>query len=353
MNEKTFEALSQLPTIPGHFSRYWPSYLLACFGSFWISSKLRDNWHSIVKHFRADVLPTIDQFYSEYIVARFSSIYNTIRYNPSTVMAVAGETSLSTDINSLVKMNIDFARKANPGITPIEEKKIEEETLKGDISRVMSHYEKQISRPIFNLLFDDLLSVILIQAQHQKVELERAMLALDQLMRANELNFQLIGLFPVCLLTWFLLKQLKQLYRRIMGTGAKIIFHRLGVCLREFDRTVNIQGGSYTQLPALAVQLAKTLPLTPSSFLSSRSGFAPTSSESWPLNGGGEVDVRRYEDDGRVFFLLCELRRYSDDNSFWRIRPQFLRDLSELETLSNKQRMRTVDRMYRTYSFLR
>jgi len=240
-----------------------------------------------------------------------------------------------------------------------KEKLVEEEAVKGDISRVMSRYETQISRPIYNLLFDDLLSIILIQAQHQKVSLERAMLALDQLMRANELNFQLIGLFPVCLLTSLGLKELRSLYRRIKGTGTRVLFRRLRNCLREFDRTVNIQGeSSYALLPALPVQLSRTLTFLPSSSSPSSPSsiigglHALTASARWPLSGEGEVDVRRYEQDGRVFLLLCEMKKCVDDNAFWGVRSQFLRDLSELETLTNRQRLRTVDRMYRTYSFL-
>jgi len=42
--------------------------------------------------------------------------------------------------------------------------------------------------------------MMLIQVQKQKVDVERGMLALDQLLKSNELNFQLMATIPAILL---------------------------------------------------------------------------------------------------------------------------------------------------------
>jgi hypothetical protein len=49
-------------------------------------------------------------------------------------------------------------------------------------------YERELESPIKNALFGDLLSLLLIQVHKAKVDVARAMLALDKLMRANGAN---------------------------------------------------------------------------------------------------------------------------------------------------------------------
>lgn len=56
-------------------------------------------------------------------------------------------------------------------------------------------YESSIQRPIRSSLFGDLIQLIFIQVQKQRVDIERAMLALDKLLKSNgtkyflDLNF--------------------------------------------------------------------------------------------------------------------------------------------------------------------
>lgn len=56
-------------------------------------------------------------------------------------------------------------------------------------------YESSIQRPITSSLFGDLIQLIFIQVQKQRVDIERAMLALDKLLKSNgtkyflDLNF--------------------------------------------------------------------------------------------------------------------------------------------------------------------
>lgn len=54
-------------------------------------------------------------------------------------------------------------------------------------------YEKNIQHPWYSLAFGDLLKVLLIQLQKLKVDVEEQMLTLNQLVRSNEVNFQILA----------------------------------------------------------------------------------------------------------------------------------------------------------------
>jgi len=67
---------------------------------------------------------------------------------------------------------------------------------------VMKTYQREIQRPILSLLFGDLMRGLLIQVQKVKIDTEAAMLAADQVLRSNEINFNLIATMPVLLLSY-------------------------------------------------------------------------------------------------------------------------------------------------------
>lgn len=66
----------------------------------------------------------------------------------------------------------------------------------------MKTYQREIQRPILSLLFGDLMRGLLIQVQKVKIDTEAAMLAADQVLRSNEINFNLIATMPVLLLSY-------------------------------------------------------------------------------------------------------------------------------------------------------
>jgi hypothetical protein len=72
----------------------------------------------------------------------------------------------------------------------------------GDMALVMKTYEREIQRPILSLLFGDLLRGLLIQVQKVKIDGEAAMLAADQVLRSNEINFNIVATVPVVILSY-------------------------------------------------------------------------------------------------------------------------------------------------------
>lgn len=64
---------------------------------------------------------------------------------------------------------------------------------------VTARVEEELKNPLTNMLAGDLMQLLLLQTQVMKVEMESALMQMDQLMRANRLNFSLMACFPAAL----------------------------------------------------------------------------------------------------------------------------------------------------------
>ncbi|KAK8969739.1 hypothetical protein KSP40_PGU021131 [Platanthera guangdongensis] len=70
---------------------------------------------------------------------------------------------------------------------------------------VMSRYEKEVMHPLQNLISGELARAMLIQIQKLKLDLETAMLELDQILKANEINFAVLAALPAFFISLILL----------------------------------------------------------------------------------------------------------------------------------------------------
>lgn len=64
---------------------------------------------------------------------------------------------------------------------------------------VTARVEEELKSPLQNMLGGDLMQLLLIQTQVMKVDMESALLQMDQIMRANRLNFSLMAGLPTLL----------------------------------------------------------------------------------------------------------------------------------------------------------
>ncbi|XP_022898946.1 protein DGS1, mitochondrial [Olea europaea var. sylvestris] len=69
---------------------------------------------------------------------------------------------------------------------------------------VMLRYEKELMHPIQGLMGGELARSLLIQVQKLKLDIEEAMLELDQILRANEINFAILAALPAFFLSLLL-----------------------------------------------------------------------------------------------------------------------------------------------------
>ncbi|KAL6009878.1 hypothetical protein ACLOJK_000309 [Asimina triloba] len=66
---------------------------------------------------------------------------------------------------------------------------------------VMVSYEKELTHPLQSLLGGELARALLIQIQKLKLDIETAMLELNQILRANEINFAILAALPAFFLS--------------------------------------------------------------------------------------------------------------------------------------------------------
>jgi nuclear-control-of-ATPase protein 2 len=94
---------------------------------------------------------------------------------------------------------------------------------------VMNRYEKELVHPIHNLLSGELARGLLIQVQKLKLDIETAMLELDQILRANEINFAILAALPAFFLSIVMLTVLRTWLKKdskAQGRGRIARIHR-------------------------------------------------------------------------------------------------------------------------------
>ncbi|KAJ4911946.1 dgd1 suppressor 1 [Raphanus sativus] len=94
---------------------------------------------------------------------------------------------------------------------------------------VMNRYEKELVHPIHNLVNGELARGLLIQVQKLKLDIETAMLELDQILRANEINFAILAALPAFFLSLGMLTLIRTWLKqdsRAQGRGRIARIHR-------------------------------------------------------------------------------------------------------------------------------
>lgn len=97
--------------------------------------------------------------------------------------------------NSLRRMLVDFTEHTTR--TKVPEEKSEQEMME----IVMARYEKEVINPLQNLVGGELARALLIQIQKLKLDIETAMLEMDQILKANEINFAMLAALPALFIT--------------------------------------------------------------------------------------------------------------------------------------------------------
>lgn len=95
---------------------------------------------------------------------------------------------------------------------------------------MMSRYETELNHPLRNFLVGELARALLIQVQKLKLDIETAMLELNQILRANEINFALLSAVPALLgafmIGWLLKRPFIKGQKGAGGRGRKAQLRR-------------------------------------------------------------------------------------------------------------------------------
>ncbi|MDP2435284.1 MAG: hypothetical protein Q8P67_06040, partial [archaeon] len=152
--------------------------------------------------------------WEEHVKARLVGVLETI-VHPEVVSSVVSAQSVEASERSLCRMCVDLFVEKNPGASAGELEAVRLRSALGDISFVMAEYEGVLrERKISQLISSSFLRLLLIQVQKQKLDAERALFAMDQLLRANELLFALLAALPSLLAAYLVPRWLLRRVRK-------------------------------------------------------------------------------------------------------------------------------------------
>eukprot|EP00026_Physarum_polycephalum_P004101 Phypoly_transcript_04118.p1 GENE.Phypoly_transcript_04118~~Phypoly_transcript_04118.p1 ORF type:complete len:572 (+),score=59.90 Phypoly_transcript_04118:161-1876(+) len=192
---------------PNWYSTHWMHIGVGTIVLYFATKSIYESRYSILQYVK-DTRDAIVRFWKEHLEVPLKNIWEAVRYDKTT-LSVADKVSLKQDMESLGRMVADFAKDNNASLSESDLASLMQAAKEGDLAEVMKAYEQNIKSPIRNVVFGDLIRLVLIQVQKQKVDLEKAMEALDQLLRANELNFRMSTPFfshptlPSLLCIWY------------------------------------------------------------------------------------------------------------------------------------------------------
>ncbi|WMV07293.1 hypothetical protein MTR67_000678 [Solanum verrucosum] len=185
---------------PRRVTRYWIPYTCGIVGisicSLWllrhsslVGSSDIDNW---IREAKESTVSFWNDHVEQPLISIRDDLFYTFRKRQKGAMEPE-EVQLTAD--SLHRMLQAFTEqtkgeKAPPNATDQEMLEI-----------VMMRYEKELMHPIQNLFSGELSRALLIQVQKLKLDIEEAMLELDQILRANEINFAILAALPAFFLS--------------------------------------------------------------------------------------------------------------------------------------------------------
>ncbi|KAM7276521.1 hypothetical protein ACFE04_018387 [Oxalis oulophora] len=206
---------------PSKVTLYWVRYtcgavaLSAC--SLWLLKHSRlmgspdiDNWICEAKD---STVGFVHDHVQQPLVAIRDELFDTFRKRHKGVMEIEEVRLTET---SLHRMLLAFSEQTKGQKFP--ENASDQEMLE----IVMNRYEKELTHPIQNLVSGELARALLIQVQKLKLDIETAMLELDQILKANEINFAVLAALPAFFLSLLLLMLVRAWYKqdtRAQGRG--------------------------------------------------------------------------------------------------------------------------------------
>ncbi|EFJ26292.1 hypothetical protein SELMODRAFT_98278 [Selaginella moellendorffii] len=188
---------------PKKITRFWIHYSVTALAfvviSGWIGKHSRLAGSDDLDNWIRQGAEAIKDFYQEHVEEPLLSIRDDLfetfrkRHQGS---AEVGDVRLTAA--SLSRMLKAFAEQTSGGHLPSDA------TEQQMMEIMMSRYEKELTHPLQSLLGGELARALLIQVQKLKLDIETAMLELNQILRANEINFAILAAFPAVIFAVFL-----------------------------------------------------------------------------------------------------------------------------------------------------
>lgn len=198
---------------PSKLSQHWIRHTCGVVGlsfcSLWLLQHSRlmgspdiDNW---IREAKDSTISFFNDHVEQPLLSIRDELFDTFRKRHKGVMEVE-EVQLTA--SSLHRMLLAFSEQTKGQKFP--EHASDQEMLE----IVMDRYEQELTHPIQNLLKGELAHALLIQVQKLKLDIETAMLELDQILKANEINFAILAALPAFFISLLLLMLLRAWFKR-------------------------------------------------------------------------------------------------------------------------------------------
>ncbi|KAK4693640.1 nuclear control of ATPase protein 2, partial [Lecanoromycetidae sp. Uapishka_2] len=210
---------------PSRLVRYWLPGLALFFSSSTLLRVLVNRKAEITIWIR-DLGSTSVDFWYNWVVEPVKKIIGTVRHDKDSEIAIMSKESLQGDKASLERMVVDFV-KDNPAngnsLTEAQVADVRAKVREGDLTPVLTAYEKDLRNPFRRAVTGDLIRALLIQVQKTKVDVEVAVGGIDNLLKSQELVFGFVGLTPGVLVCLGVSRWLKGAFsgRRARAQGGK------------------------------------------------------------------------------------------------------------------------------------
>lgn len=198
---------------PSFWTRYWPLMVLTLkFGPGLGMDAYTNRWE-IVKWIKFNLVDTVVGFWRNWVIEPINQMVGILRNDEINELSITSKESLTSDLNSLQRMVVDYAvdyeTASQPHLDKVElTSKINEMVSQGDLTVVMSNYEQDLRAPVKSILRGSLIRGLLIQIQKTKVDGSVAINGIDKLLKSQQLVFGVVSISP----SIFILYQLYQYF---------------------------------------------------------------------------------------------------------------------------------------------
>ncbi|KAJ7964943.1 protein DGS1, mitochondrial [Quillaja saponaria] len=198
---------------PRKLTLHWIRYTCGAVGlsvcSIWLLRHSSLMGSSDIDNWIHEAKDSTDSFFNDHVeqplLAIRDELFETFRKRHKGMMDLE-EVQLTS--NSLRRMLLAFSEQTKGQKFP--QNASDQEMLE----IVMARYEKELMHPIQNLVSGELARALLIQVQKLKLDIETAMLELNQILRANEINFAILAALPAFFLSLLLLIVVRAWFQR-------------------------------------------------------------------------------------------------------------------------------------------
>lgn len=197
---------------PSRKTASWPAIMVALWYGPPLILQGYHNRAKIVAWLKDNVVQTFVKFYENWVLQPLVNIVKTIRHDENLRILLTGKKSLSSDIDSLERMIVDYLQKSAPGKVDVEA--VRASVREGDLTEFMKDYEGQIAKPVRNLIAGDLFRLLLIQVQKVKVDGDLVINGIDKLLKLQELVFESIAVMPTGFIVLWIIRNGQAILRR-------------------------------------------------------------------------------------------------------------------------------------------